>query len=209
MKIAVLGGTFDPIHLGHLAVAEEACQLLALNKVIFMPAGHPYFKESAAVSPAEDRIKMLELAIAGRMAYLISRLEVERPGPSYAVDSMAQIKKQLNPSDELFFIMGWDSLMKLHLWHEAARLISLCRIVAAPRPGYPQPRIKSLEKKLPGISECAIVMERPLIDISATLIREKVAKGLTIAGLVPPAVADYIREKGLYKLKTQALNPDR
>jgi len=199
MKIAVLGGTFDPIHLGHLAIAEEAHRLLALNKVIFMPAGQPYFKDSAAISPAEDRIKMLELAISSQTDYLISRLEVERPGPSYAVDSMEQIKKQWNTADELFFIMGWDSLMSLHLWREADRLIKLCRIVAAPRPGYPQPKLKSLEKDLPGISERAIVMERPLIDISATLIREKAAKGLPLDGLVSPAVAGYIRQKGLYK----------
>jgi nicotinate-nucleotide adenylyltransferase len=202
MKIAVLGGTFDPIHLGHLAVAGEARWLLALSKVIFMPAGQPYFKDSAAISPAEDRIKMLELAIADQPAYLISRLEVERPGPSYAVDSMAKFKKQLDSVDELFFIMGWDAIMSLHFWHEADRLIKLCRIVAAPRPGYPQPRIDSLEKDLPGITERVIVMERPLIDISATLIREKVANGLPIDGLVPPAVAAYILEKGLYKPKS-------
>ncbi len=203
MKIAVLGGTFDPIHLGHLAVAEEARRLLALSKVIFMPAGRPYFKDRAAISPAEDRIKMLGLAIAGQPIYLISRLEVERPGPSYAVDSMAQIKKQLNPADDLFFIMGWDNLMNLHLWYEADRLIKLCRVVAAPRPGFPQPSIQSLEHELPGISERAIIMERPLIDISATLIREKVANGLTIDALVPPAVAKYIQQKGLYKPSIQ------
>ncbi len=198
MKIAVLGGTFDPIHLGHLAIAEEAHRLLALNKVIFMPAGQPYFKDCEAISPAEDRIKMIELAISSQSDYLISRLEVERPGPSYAVDSMAQIKKQWHPAVELFFIMGWDSLMGLPLWREADRLIRLCRIVAAPRPGNPQPSLQSLEKALPGISERAIVMERPLIDISATLIREKVSKGLPIDGLVPPAVAGYIRQNGLY-----------
>ena len=202
MKIGVLGGTFDPIHLGHLAVAEEATWLLALSKVIFMPAGHPYFKDSAAISPAEDRLKMLELATAGQPDYIISRLEIERPGPSYAVDTIAKIKKQLNPGDDLLFIMGWDSLMSLPLWHEADRLIKLCRIVAAPRPGYPQPNLKTLEKDLPGLAERVIVMERPLIDISATLIREKVRRGLPIDGLVSPAVAEYIKEKGLYKGKS-------
>ena len=201
MKIAVLGGTFDPIHLGHLAIAEEVRRLLALNEVIFMPAGCPYFKDSAPVSPATDRVKMLELATAGHSAYIISRLEVERLGPSYAVDSMTQIKKQLNPADELFFIMGWDSIMTLHLWHEVDRLISLCRIVAVPRPGYPQPNLTTLDSDLPGIAERTIVMERPLIDISATLIREKVYQCQSIDGLVPPAVADYIQGKGLYREK--------
>ncbi len=201
MKIAVLGGTFDPIHLGHLAIAEEVRRLLALNEVIFMPAGCPYFKASAPISPATDRVKMLELATAGHSAYIISRLEVERLGPSYAVDSMMQIKKQLNPADELFFIMGWDSIMTLHLWHEVDRLISLCRIVAVPRPGYPQPNLTTLDSDLPGIAERTIVMERPLIDISATLIREKVYQCQSIDGLVPPAVADYIQGKGLYRGK--------
>ena len=200
MKIGVLGGTFDPIHLGHLAIADEACRVLSLNKVIFMPAGNPYFKDSAAISPAADRLKMVELALAGRPAYGISLLEIQRSGPSYAVDSITQIKKQLNPVDEVFFIMGWDSLLTLHLWHEPGRLINLCRVVAAPRPGFPPPDLKTLSKDLPGIEERSIVMERPLIDISATLIRERVANGLPVDDLVPPAVAEYIREKGLYKV---------
>ena len=104
MKIGIIGGTFDPIHLGHLAVAEEARWLLALSKVIFMPAGQPYFKNGTSISPAEDRVKMLELATSGQPAYIVSRLEVERPGSSYAVDSVAKINKQLNPADALFFI---------------------------------------------------------------------------------------------------------
>jgi len=199
MKIGVLGGTFDPIHKGHLAVAEEARQLLGLNKVIFMPAGHPYFKDGTAITPAEERVHMLELALNGQPDYIISRLEIERQGPSYAVDSIAKIKKQINPSDELFFIMGWDSVLSLHLWYQADRLISLCRIVAAPRPGYPKPDPASLSLKLPGIVDRVIVMESPLIDISATLIREKVSQGLTVDGLVTPDVAVYIREKRLYR----------
>jgi len=199
MKIGVLGGTFDPIHLGHLAIAEEARWLLALNKVLFLPAGRPYFKEGYVISSAEDRIRMLELAVAGQPAYLVSQLEIERPGPSYAVDTIEQIRKQLNPTDEIFFIMGWDSLMSLPLWHQADRLIKLCRVVAAPRPGYAQPNLKSLVPDLPGITGRAIIMERPLIDISATHIREKIRQGLSIDGLVPPAVAAYISEKGLYR----------
>jgi len=125
MKIGVLGGTFDPIHLGHLAIADEACRVLSLNKVIFMPAGNPYFKDSAAISPAADRLKMVELALAGRPAYGISLLEIQRSGPSYAVDSITQIKKQLNPVDEVFFIMGWDSLLTLHCQQIHHQLLSL------------------------------------------------------------------------------------
>ncbi len=201
MKIGVMGGTFDPIHIGHLAVAEEARRLLSLNKVIFMPAGHPYFKDGTMITPAEDRVRMLELTLIGQPDYALSRLEVERQGPSYAVDSIAKIKAQMDPMDEVFFIMGWDSVMSLPLWYEADRLIRLCRIVAAPRPGYPQPDLLSLALDLPGITERVIVMERPLIDISASLIREKVRRGLSIDGMVLPDVSVYIREKGLYQGK--------
>jgi nicotinate-nucleotide adenylyltransferase len=198
MKIGVMGGTFDPIHLGHLAVAEEAHQLLGLSEVRFMPAGHPYFKEAAAISPSADRVNMVNLAIAGKPYFTVSLLEVKRPGPSYAVDSMATMKKELGDGDELYFIMGWDSLMTLHLWFEAARLIRICRIVAAPRPGYPKPDVSQLEKDLPGIGARAVVMDKPLVDISATSIRQRVRQGLPIDGLVTVAVADYIKEKKLY-----------
>ena len=164
MKIGVIGGTFDPVHLGHLAVAEEAYQLLNLQEVRFMPAGHPYFKEAASISPAEDRLNMVRLAIAGKTYFHLSLLEVQRAGPSHAVDSMDRMQKQLGSEAELFFILGWDSLMTLHLWFEAARLIQICRIVAAPRPGYPVPDVTSLEKDLPGISRRTVVMEKPLME---------------------------------------------
>ena len=196
-----MGGTFDPIHLGHLAVAEEAHNLLGLTEVRFMPAGHPYFKEQASISPAEDRVHMVELAIAGKPYFALSLLEVQRPGPSYAVDSMYKIKKDLNSDDDLFFIVGWDSLRTLHLWFEAKRLIQLCRIIAAPRPGFPRPEVALLEENLPGISRRTIVMDKPFIDISATTIRERVCQDQPIISMVPPPVAEYIREKGLYRAK--------
>jgi nicotinate-nucleotide adenylyltransferase len=104
----------------------------------------------------------------------------------------------MGPADELFFIMGWDSLLSLHLWYQADRLLNLCRIAAAPRPGYPRPDLASLALKLQGIADRVTIMERPLIDISATVIREKVRQGLPIDDLVPPDVAGYIREKRLY-----------
>jgi nicotinate-nucleotide adenylyltransferase len=198
MKIGVMGGTFDPVHLGHLSVAEEARRQTVLDEIIFMPAGHPYFKDQSAISSAEDRVNMLKLAIADKPYCKISLMEVQRPGPSYAVESVAKMKSQLSPTDEIFFIMGWDSLMTLHLWYEAERLINLCQVVAAPRPGYPKPDVSRLEKGLPGISQRTIVMENPLIDISATEIRERVRRGLPIEDMVPLAVARYVREHKLY-----------
>ena len=197
--IGIIGGTFDPVHLGHLAIAEEARKQIKLDKVEFLPAGHPYFKDESSISPAEDRINMLKLALAGKNYFSISLMEIMRPGPSYAVDTIAQMKEQLEAGDELYFIMGWDSLMTLHLWQEPQRLIRLCRIVAAPRPGYSEPDISLIEKRLPDIRQRVIVMERPQIDISATDIRQLVSQGLPIDHLVPEEVARYIREHHLYR----------
>ena len=194
-----MGGTFDPIHLGHLGVAEEAYSLLNLGEVRFMPAGHPYFKEETSISPSEDRTKMVNLAISGIKHFSLSLLEIQRPGPSYAVDSMDKMKHQLGQEVELFFLMGWDSLVTLHLWFEAERLIRICRIVAAPRPGFPMPDLDMLEKDLPGISKRTILMNKPLIDISSTNIRERVRGGLPVDEMVPAAVARYIMERGLYR----------
>jgi nicotinate-nucleotide adenylyltransferase len=199
MKSGILGGTFDPIHLGHLAVAEEARRRLIMDEVVFVPAGHPYFKAYAYITPAEHRVNMLNLAIADKPNFKISLMEIRRPGPSYAIDTVAKMKRQLGPGDEIFFIMGWDSLLALPQWQEPERLIKLCRIVAAPRPGYAEPNIGILENDLPGISQRTVVMDQPRVDISATDVRERVRKGLPIDKMVPPAVAKYIKEKGLYK----------
>jgi len=200
-KIGVMGGTFDPVHLGHLAVAEEARRRLKMAEIIFMPAGQPYFKALAYISPPEHRVRMLELALAGRPYFKISRMEIQRPGPSYAVETVAQLKEQMPAGNEIYFIMGWDSLLTLNLWQEPERLISLSRIVAAPRPGYTKPDVGALEKELPGISERVIILYQPLVNISSTTIRERVSQGLPIEEMVPPAVAEYIKEKGLYRGK--------
>lgn len=198
-KLGIMGGTFDPVHLGHLAIAEEALRQANLTEIIFIPAGHPYFKAATLISPAEDRVNMLNLAIAGHPCYKTSLMEIKRPGPSYAVDTIAKMKRQLSADDEIFFIMGWDSLLTLHLWEQPERLIQLCWIIAAPRPGYSRPDVSLIEKELPGITQRAIIMDKPLVDISATEIRERVRQGLPIDDMVPAAVANYIRERGLYR----------
>ncbi len=200
-NIGLLGGTFDPVHLGHLAVAEEARSQVNLTEVVFIPAGHPYFKAFAYISPAEHRVTMLKLAIADKSYFKISLMEIERPGPSYAIDTVSKIKSQLSDGGEIFFIMGWDSLLTLPQWQDPEKLISLCRIIAAPRPGYSKPDNSLLEKDLPGISQRTVILDKPLIDISATEIRERVRHGLPIDNMVPAPVAKYIQEKGLYRVK--------
>ena len=198
MNIGVLGGTFDPVHKGHLIVAEEAKTRLNLDEVIFVPAGQPWLKADIPISPAEHRLQMLRLAIADKPHFKLSTIEIERAGASYSVDTIAELQGQLGNGDELFFILGWDSLAELSQWREPKRLIKMCYLVAVPRPGYPRPKLKALEASIPGISQRVMLLDEPYIDISASAIRDRVARGLSVRHLVPEAVNRYIKEHGLY-----------
>jgi len=200
MKLGVLGGTFDPIHNGHLAVADEVRSQLKLDEIIFMPAGQPWLKAGKPLTKAKHRLGMVRLAIADRAYCKISTMEIDRGGPSYTVDTMAELKNQRGDEDELFFILGWDSLAELPEWRQPADIIKLCKLVAVPRPGYPRPDLSDLEKSIPGLSERVTVLDKPEVDISASEIRERVARGESISGLVPEAVERYISEKGLYRV---------
>jgi len=198
MNIGVLGGTFDPVHNGHLIVAEEVKTRLNLAEIIFVPAGQPWLKADKPISPAEHRLQMLRLAIADKPYFKLSSIEIERTGPSFTVDTIAELRGQLGSEDELFFIFGWDSLAELPQWREPSRLIKMCYLVAVPRPGYPRPKLKALEVIIRGLSQRVMLMKEPEIDISASAIRERVARGLSIRHLVPEPVNRYIKEHGLY-----------
>ena len=198
MNIGVLGGTFDPVHNGHLILAEETRSWLNLAEVIFVPAGQPCLKADIPILPAEHRLGMLRLAIADKSHFKLSTMEIERAGPSYTVDTIAETREKLGSEDELFFILGWDNLAELPQWREPSRLIELCCLVAAPRPGYPRPNLKTLEASIPGISQRVMLMKKPEVDISASDIRERVARGLSVRHLVPEPVNRYIKEHGLY-----------
>jgi nicotinate-nucleotide adenylyltransferase len=199
-KIGVMGGTFNPVHLGHLAVAKEAREFKKLDEIIFMPAGQPCFKNLAEIAAASDRLNMLQLAISDQAEYSISRLELERQGPSYAVQSIEQMKSKAAAGAELYFILGWDALLNLPQWYDAERLIKICRIIAAPRPKYPRPDVKLVAKQLPGLVGRCSVMEKPLIDISSTQIRQRIAEGQSIHDLVPASVEEYIQNHNLYRI---------
>lgn len=199
MKQGVLGGTFDPVHTGHLVLAEEVKKRLNLDEVLFIPAGQPCFKKGDDVTAAEKRVEMTAAAIAQKPYFRLSRVEVERSGPSYTVDTLAELKKQLAEGDELYFIMGWDNLADLPLWREPERIIKLCSLVAVPRVDCPVPDMDVLETKIPGISKRVVMLNKPEMDISASVIRERVAHGLPISHLVPEAVAAYIEKEGLYR----------
>ena len=198
MKIGILGGTFDPIHNGHLAIAEEARTDLNLEKVLFLPAGQPWMKSDRPILAANHRVSMIRLAIEGRPYFKLSTIEVEHKGPSYSVDTITRLKAQSAEASDLYFIVGWDSLARITLWKNPLKLIKLCFLVTIPRPGYDRPDINKLEAEIPGISKKTIFMDKPRLDISATDIRNRVAQGLPISGLVPAKVAGYIKGNGLY-----------
>jgi len=197
MNIGVLGGTFDPIHVGHLIIAEEARARLNLAEILFMPAGQPWLKINNVISPAEHRLEMVHLAIADKPHFKLSTMEIERAGPTYTVDTIAQLKGQLGAEDELFFILGWDNLIQLPQWREPAQLVRMCHLVAIPRVGT-APALDSLEAAIPGLSQSVILLDSPRIDINASVIRERVAQGLSIDHLVPEPVERYIKQQRLY-----------
>jgi len=204
MNIGVLGGTFDPIHLGHLAVAEEVRTSLGLAEVLFVPAGQPWLKvdktlrADRSIAPAKQRVEMVKLAIVGNPHFRLSTCEVDRPGPSYAVDTIDILHQQLGTEAKLFFLLGSDALSELPQWKEPSRLIQICHLVAFTRPGFALPPLEPLESAIPGLSQHVTFVEVPQIDISATQIRNRVSRGASLHGLVPQAVERYILEQGLY-----------
>jgi nicotinate-nucleotide adenylyltransferase len=198
MNIGVLGGTFDPIHMGHLIIAEATRIQLDLGEVLFVPAGEPWLKANNYISPAAHRVQMVRLAIADKAYFKLSTMEVERAGPSYTVDTIAELKGQFAAGDKLFFILGWDNLAQLPQWREPVRLVKMCHLVAVPRVGYPAPDLSTLEAAIPGLSQRTILLETPRIDISASQIRDWAAQGLSIHNLVPELVEKYIKQHGLY-----------
>lgn len=191
MRTGVLGGTFDPIHVGHLLLGEAAREELALDKVIFIPAGHQWRKEEVdrEIAPAEHRLAMVRLAIAGNPAFEASSVEIEREGPSYSVDTLEALRAEM-PDARLWFIAGADALVDMPHWHEVDRIFELATVVAAGRPG---------EEERPGaFSERVTWLRMPEIEISSTMIRERVGSGRSIRYMVPDAVREYIAEHRLY-----------
>lgn len=196
-KIGLLGGSFDPVHFGHLIIAQEAKERLALERILFIPAGQPWLKDRAII-PASHRLAMLRLALKGNPAFRLSKVEVDAPGPSYTAETLARLVKEM-PGKRLFFLLGWDALQDLSRWREPERVLALAELVVFPRAGYLAPDISRLESLFPEIGNRLHLMEGPLIQISSTDIRRRVKEGLSIRYLVPRVVEEYIQEKGLYK----------
>ena len=195
-RVGILGGTFNPPHIGHLVCAQEAHAQLELDVVVFMPVHAPPHKELEEDPGAEHRVELCRLATAkdGRLA--VSRLEVDRSGPSFTVDTLTELHES-SPEDRLIFIVGGDMARSLPRWREPERVLELAELAAAERAGAGREEIAATLAELPG-GDRVRFFEMPRIDVSSSLVRERVAAGLPIRYLVPDDVANYIGAQGLY-----------
>jgi nicotinate-nucleotide adenylyltransferase len=206
-RIGVLGGTFDPIHVGHVAVAHAARRELGLDEVLVIPAAIPPHKIGVAMAPAADRLAMVELAVAGEPGLVASRIELDRPGRSWTVDTLDALLDEARTAGrnvELTLILSADAFAGLPTWQEPTRLLRQARVAVAPRPGHARPAIEALPPDLRALAAATAFLNGPNIDISATDIRRRVAAGLSIDGLVAPEVARYIEAHHLYRQPTRS-----
>lgn len=196
-RAGVLGGTFDPVHIGHLILAEEARDQLDLSVVYFVPAGDPPHKRDRRLAPVAHRVRMAELAVAGNARFQVSRVDADRPGPHYTIDMVNIFKQQLPHGGELYFLMGYDSLAELPTWHKPQELVAACHLVVLTRHDVPLDW-NYLESRLPGIRERVTLLDMPELEIASHQIQARVRAGRSIRYLVPEAVCAYVRENGLY-----------
>jgi len=196
-RIGIFGGTFDPVHLGHLIAAADLRAAIGLDAVLFVPAGKPPHKSDAVISEDRHRLAMLELAVAGNPAFRVDPIDMERDGPSYTADLLALLGERLGPAD-LWFLMGEDSLRDLPTWRTPGRIAELARLGVARRPGI-DADLDRVIAEVPGARGRVDLVETPLIGISATDLRARVASGATIAYQVPAAVERYVTEHRLYR----------
>jgi nicotinate-nucleotide adenylyltransferase len=194
-RIGVMGGTFDPIHLGHLVAAEEARWQFGLDRVVFVPAGRPWQKP-VGVTPPEDRYRMTVIATASNPAFTVSRLEIDHPGPTYTVDTLRRLRAEQEDGTRLYFILGADAVLQLLTWKEPDQVLAQAEFIAATRPGFDLDRLVS---QVPGAADRIHRMEIPALGIAASDIRARVVRGAPIQYLVPDGVARYIHKHGLYR----------
>jgi nicotinate-nucleotide adenylyltransferase len=195
----VLGGTFDPPHYAHLAVAEWARESLDLAGVLFVPVGIPPHKGDRIVTAPSHRVAMLELAISGNPAFRVCRLEVDRPGPSYSADTIEALRSRPPHAEvEPVFILSAEAARLLHTWHDPARLLRLCRVAVVPRPGFRNPSRAWLSEHFPGLVDRFTFLDGPDMGHSASEIRHRIAAHQSIRYLLPPAVETYLVEHRLY-----------
>jgi nicotinate-nucleotide adenylyltransferase len=191
-----MGGTFDPIHYGHLVTAEEALWQFSLDEVLFVPTGQPWMKDRPDVSPPEHRYLMTVIAVSSNPHFRVSRLELDREGPTYTVETLRALKDQYGEKTELFFVSGADAILEIFGWKDPEEILELARFIAATRPGYD---IARFEREAPTRHPNVEVMSVPALAISSTDIRRRVREGSPIRYLVPEGVKTYIEKSGLYR----------
>lgn len=201
-RVGILGGTFDPIHYGHLVIAEEVRTTLDLAEMVFVPAGHPPHKRGRMITAAHHRLAMLELALASNQHFSISQVDLARAEPSYTVETLRLLRNVWGKQTAIYFVIGGDSLEDLLTWHDPAGILEqLTALVAVQRPGYQEVPVyhERLEACLPGIKQRLITVQAPQLSISATDLRLRVAQGRPIQYQTPEAVVCYIAQHGLYQ----------
>jgi nicotinate-nucleotide adenylyltransferase len=190
-RVGVMGGTFDPVHHGHLVAGSEVAHIFGLDEVIFVPTGEPWQKEGRAVSPAEDRYLMTVIATASNPRISVSLVDIDRPGPTYTIDTLRDLREANGPEADLFFITGADALAKMLTWHDVDKLFSLAHFIGCTRPGH---RLTGA-----GLPEGKVsLVEIPALAISSSECRNRVAAGEPVWYLVPDGVVQYIAKRNLY-----------
>jgi len=201
MRLGIFGGTFDPVHFGHLALAEECLAAANLDELWLVPAASPPHKGGKKLSRFDQRKEMLELAIAGNEKFKVEPMEADRPGPSFTIDTLLEIQKR-KPNDELFLIIGGDSALEFSTWKDPAKIASLATIIVRIRPGFSMPTeqefISQLGKELGVLPKVIFVSSPPYLDVSSSLLKERVSNNKSIRYLLPRAVEVYIQQKKLY-----------
>jgi nicotinate-nucleotide adenylyltransferase len=208
--LGLLGGTFDPVHYGHLAIAEQTCETLGLERVLFIPSARPPHKPDQPITAVEHRVAMVELAIADADSFALGRHELDRPGPSYAADTVSEVAElsAAEGREDPVFILSAEALAGLPTWHDSDRLLHACRLAVVPRRGYPTPSAAWIEAQFPGCRDRFIFLAGPDLGHSASDIRARAAAGRSIRYLVPPAVERYIQLHQLYRPEADA-TPDQ
>jgi nicotinate-nucleotide adenylyltransferase len=191
-RIGVMGGTFDPIHHGHLVAASEAADLFGLDEVVFVPTGQPWQKSGTAVSAPEDRYLMTVIATASNPRFSVSRVDIDRPGPTYTVDTLRDLRRERGDKDELYFITGADALAAILSWKDAREMFELAHFIGVTRPGY-----HLSDDHVP--DDAVSLLEVPAMAISSSACRERVRAGRPVWYLVPDGVVQYIEKRRLYR----------
>jgi len=199
-KIGILGGTFNPVHNGHIALAKKALKEFGLEEVIFVPTGLPPHKSDRDLAPKKDRMKMVRLSVKGHKMFGVSRIEMNRKGYSYAVDTFKKLKRRFGGDAKLLYIMGLDSINSILSWKKPLDLFKLCYFLIATRPGSKLRTFKRIMKFPPvSINKDKVELFELRMDVSSSDIRERLKKGRNIDRMVPKAVLEYIKKKGLYE----------